>query len=558
MKVMPLNGPAGDTLAERFRRGDPDVCALFGSHPSRAEDWRRRATRLDATAAMRADRTRLAAALRAACARHAYGAAAEPVLRKLERPDCLVVVGGQQAGLFGGPLLVFYKALAVIRAADRAERMLGRPVVPVFWIAGEDHDFAEANATHVLSPDGGVRQIRLEGVAGGRHAVSRTPIPAAAWEDALDRLAHALPDSEHKPSLLAGLQRTVADAPTLTVAFARLLDAWLGGEGLLVMDADDPEIRRLEGAFFRELADRNGELAEALAEGESRVRALGYPPQAETPPDGAHLFVHHEMGRLLLYRRDGSFSDRRGFFRAGRAELAAMAENEPERFSTGALTRPLMQDFLLPVLATVLGPAEIAYWGQLGPAFARFGIGMPVIVPRPSFTFLEPWTESLLGQLGLSPEEAIWRWEERRAAWLEARKEKGWDERFRAVRDGVAALYEPLLAALADAERGLGDLGRKNLGRVMEQIAYLEQKTREAFLRRHEASLRQWDRVRAALCPMGRPQERVLGAIHYLNAYGPSWIGAWSGTEFAVEAGHMLARYEAAVREACQLGSGEK
>jgi bacillithiol biosynthesis cysteine-adding enzyme BshC len=558
MKVMPLNGPAGDALGERFRRGDPDTCALFGSHPSRSDDWRRRAARLDETAAMRADRTRLVSALKTACARHSFGAAAEPALRKLERPDCLVVVGGQQAGLFGGPLLVFYKALAVIRAAARAERMLGRPVVPVFWIAGEDHDFAEANETHVLAPDGAVRQIRLEGVAGGRHAVSRTPVPAAAWENALDRLAHALPDSEHKPSLLAGLRETVADAPTLTVAFARLLDAWLGGEGLLVMDADDPEIRRLEGSFFRELVERNDELAEALAEGERRVRALGYHPQAETPPDGAHLFVHHDMGRLLLYRRGGSFSDRRGFFRAERAELASMAEKEPERFSTGALSRPLMQDFLLPVLATVLGPAEIAYWGQLGPAFSRFGIGMPVIVPRPSFTFLEPWTESLLQQLGLAPEEAIWRWEERRAAWLEAREEKGWDERFRAVREGVAALYEPLLKALAEAERGLGDLGRKNLDRIMEQIAYLEQKTREASLRRHDASLRRWDRVRAALCPMGRPQERVLGTIHFLNGYGPSWIGAWSGTELAAETGRFLARYEAAVREACQLGSSEK
>src|SRR5690606_16580347 len=148
-------------------------------------------------------------------------------------------------------------------------------------------------------------------------------------------------------------------------------------------------------------------------------------------------------------------------------------------------------------------------------AFSRFGIGMPVIVPRPSFTFLEPWTESLLGELGLTPEEAIWQWEERRAAWLEARAEKGWDERFRAVREGVAALYDPLLKDLAAAEPGLGDLGRKNLGRILEQVAYLERRTREAFLRRHEAALRRWDRVRAALCPMGRPQERVLGTIHF-------------------------------------------
>ncbi len=553
MKLISLAGPVQATLAERFRNGDPDVCALFGFHPSREEDWWRRAAFLDDTAARRADRKRLAAAIRAGYARLAAGPAAEAALRKLERPDSLVVVGGQQAGLFGGPLLVLYKALAVVRTAARAERLLNRPVVPVFWIAGEDHDFAEANETHVLAPDGEVRKIRLEGIAAGRHAVSRTPVPEAAWNEAIERLARALPDSTHKPELLRGLRETVADAPTLTVAFARLLARWFGDEGLLLMDADDPGVRRVEGPFFRELIERNEELSVALAAGEARVRALGFEPQVDVTPDGANLFVHHELGRLLLYRRDGRFTDRRGLFRADREDLVRLAEDEPERLSNGVLSRPLMQEYVLPVLATVLGPAEIAYWGLLGPAFERFGMAMPVIVPRPSFTFLDPQTASLLERYSLAPEEAIWHWEERRNAWLAGLGAWRWEERFRRVREGVAALYDPLLEALVAEEPGLRDLGRTNRERILGEIDYLERKAKALFLSRHDAALRQWDRIRAALQPLGRPQERVLGPVHYLNGLGPSWLRAWLDTDIDADGGHRLAWYEQTVREACRL-----
>jgi bacillithiol biosynthesis cysteine-adding enzyme BshC len=404
-----------------------------------------------------------------------------------------------------------------------------------------------------LAPDGEVRKIRLEGIAAGRHAVSRTPVPAAAWEEALDRLARALPDSAHKPALLADLRETVADAPTLTVAFARLLARWFGGEGLLLMDADDPAVRRLEGPFFRALIEQNEELAAALQAGEARVRALGFEPQADVAPDGANLFVHHELGRLLLVRRDGRFADRRGLFRAGREELVRLAETEPERLSNGALSRPLMQEYVLPVLATVLGPAEIAYWGLLGPAFERFGMAMPVIVPRPSFTFLDPQTASLLERFSLTPEEAIWHWEERRNAWLAGLGEWRWHDRFRAVREGFAVLYDPLLEALVAEEPGLRDLGRVNRERIFGQIDYLERKAKALFLSRHDAALRQWDRIRAALLPLGRPQERVLGPVHYLNGCGPSWLRAWLATEIDTVGGHRLVQFEQTVREACQV-----
>ncbi|WP_027091085.1 bacillithiol biosynthesis cysteine-adding enzyme BshC [Cohnella thermotolerans] len=541
MNVTPLEGLSSPSLAERYRMGDSDVCGLFGSHPSHSEDWRRRAELLDRTAGSRIDRKRLADALRAFQARLA--APSEAVSRSidtLEREDALIVVGGQQAGLFGGALLVVYKALTVIQTARHAQKLLGRPVVPVFWIAGEDHDFEEANHVHVASLDGQVKRIRVERPEGPRQAVSRTPISADQWAAAVEELSASLPDTEFKPVWLERIRSQVADAPTLTVAFARLLSDWFGSEGLVLLDADDPELRKLEGPFFRRLIERNDELEAALREGENRVRELGFPIQAEAAPGSANLFVHAEAGRTLLFRQDGRFADRKEETVFSREELLRLADENPERLSNNALTRPLMQDYALPVLAAVLGPSEIAYWGVLGPAFARFELSMPLLVPRQSFSYLEPSVAKLLDKYGVTAEDIMLRGDSLKAEWLEGQDEWRLEEKFAEARERFAELYAPILDTVAALQPALAKLGETNRDKILEQMAYLENRAADALAKRHEAALRQWDRMRSSLWPQGKPQERVYGAIHFLNRYGPDWLTSWREVPYDATGGHRL------------------
>jgi len=461
-------------------------------------------------------------------------------LEKLEQEDALVVVGGQQAGLFGGALLIYYKALSVIQAAREAERRLSRPVVPVFWIAGEDHDFDEANNVNVQSPGGEVRRVRIERPDGARLAVSRTPLSAERWAAALQELASQLPDSEFKPQVLDRLQSHVADAPTLSLAFARLLADWFGSQGLLLLDADDPNLRALEGPMFRELIARSDELEVSLKSGESQVLELGFGLQAETAPGSANLFLHHEQGRLLLHKEAGRFTDRRGIVSRSREEMLELAAQRPDLLSTNALTRPLMQDFLLPVLATVLGPAEIAYWAILGPAFREFGMAMPLLLPRQSFTYLEPAVAGLLDKYSLTADQAVENWETLRSEWLGKQDEWNLEEQFRRVKEQFLALYEPVLDTVSQLQPGLSGLASGNRDRILEQISYLESRSADAIAKRHESSLRQWDRIRQSLSPLAKPQERIYGTVHFWNRYGPGWLALWNDVPFEAAGGHRL------------------
>ncbi|MCD9024447.1 bacillithiol biosynthesis cysteine-adding enzyme BshC [Cohnella silvisoli] len=528
------------SLAERYRQGDPEVIELFGLHPSQEEHWARRALLLDETSERRASLEQVALAIRTYQSKLPYYSEAAASLEKLEQSRTLVVVGGQQAGLFGGALLIYYKALSVVQTAREAEKRLGRPVVPVFWIAGEDHDFDEANHVNIQSPKGGIRRIRIERPEGPRLAVSRTPLTTQQWETALQELADQLPDSEFKPALLERLQSHITDCPSLSLAFARLLADWFGREGLLLLDADDPNLRALEGPMFRELIVRNNELETALKAGESQVLSKGFKLQAETNPGSANLFLHHEHGRLLLHKEKDRFIDRRGHVSYSQEQMLELTSNSPDCLSTNALTRPLMQDYLLPVLAAVLGPSELAYWGILGPTFHEFGMSVPLLIPRQSFTYLEPNVTKLLDKYSLSVEEAITDWEQKKSEWLAEQDEWNLEEKFRLAKRQFEELYAPVIDTVSSLQPGLATLAATNRDKILEQITYLESRSLDAIAKQHEASLRQWDRIHQSLSPLDKPQERIYGTVHFWNRYGPEWLVRWLEVPYQATGGQRL------------------
>mgnify|MGYP001237759688 CR=1 FL=1 len=540
MHIASLTERNDKTIAERFRQGSPEATELFGLHPANAEHWRIRAAALDATADRRASIGAIASVIRDYHRKLPAHPEADQSIAKLERGEALVVVGGQQAGLFGGALLIFYKALSVVQTARHAEKLLGRPVVPVFWIAGEDHDFDEANHVNIQASDGSVRRLRIDRPEGPRLAVSRTPISAEEWQASLQELAAQLPDTEFKPELLARLQGYVKDSPTLSLAFARQLADWFGSEGLVLLDADDPALRSLESPMFRELIGRNDDLEQALKLGERRVSERGFPLQAEIADRSANLFLHHEQGRLLLYKDEDKFIDRRGNVAYTREQLLDLTSSAPDQLSTNALSRPIMQDYVLPVLAAVLGPSELAYWGILGPAFEAFQFSMPLLIPRQSFTYVPHTIGKLMDKYELTIEAALHEWADRKAQWLSRQDRWNLEEKFEQARAQFASLYAPIMDTVSSLQPGLAKLAESNRDRILEQMTYLESRSIDAIAKQHEAALRQWDRIQSTLTPLGRPQERVYGTIQYWNRYGSAWLSQWLNVPYEVMGGQRV------------------
>lgn len=519
-------------IAADYAGGKPEAAARFDAASPYAEPeraWGERARRLDAarSAAPAADRGTVAAAVLRYNQKHNNAPAAIRAAERLADPRALVVVGGQQAGLFTGPMLVVYKAMTILRTAQVAEERLGRPVVPLFWIAGEDHDWDEANHTYAVAPNLELRKVAVtHPAAAGRTAVSRTEVSPDAWAEAIDSLAGALQDTEFKPKALNELRRIAETSATLSDAFAKTMSLLFGERGLVLIDSDDAGLRAAEGPMFRELIRRREELSEALASGERAVAAHGYPLQAQSAPDGYNLFVYEGGERKLLFSAEhgAAAADRKGTFSISRDDLLRRSEQQPETLSNNALTRPLMQEFVFPTLATVLGAAEIAYWSTLKEAFALFGFTTPIIVPRQQYTLLEGTVQKQMDKFELSFDDAWRRFEERRDEWLRAQDEARLADQFAAAKQSFADMYAPLVEAASAVNPGLQKLGETNMGKILEQIGFLEAKTLDAMKQRHEAGLRQWERIRMTVAPGGKPQERVVNIFQYVVKYGFDWL----------------------------------
>jgi bacillithiol biosynthesis cysteine-adding enzyme BshC len=551
MNVETHEMPLGQHLTEAYtQRTDPGVADLFGYHPAEDSDWRLRAQWLDGNAAKRAEASQMSEFLLRYNRKFGATELTESRIRELGS-GALSVVGGQQAGLWSGPLMVIHKAVSIIQAARWAEASLNRPVVPVFWIAGEDHDWDEANHTYAVTGTPELRKLSVTRPAKLRTSVSRTRLAAEQWRSALAELETVLPDSEHKPELIVRLRALTDCSDSLTDQFAHILHWLFGGEGLVLLDADDPELRRLESPMFVKMIQENDRLESAYRRAEQRIDKLGYPLQAESSPGSANLFFFREGAndgvtplaagdRVLLYKENGSWTDRKGGLRLSVNDLLDLAETSPERFSNNVLTRPLMQDFVLPVLATVLGPGEISYWAATGEAFGELDMQMPIVVPRMSFTMIDDAVRRSMVSYDLSFEDVRLSFKERREAWLNAQDELSLDHRFEETKRQFAQVYEPLLAMLPSVQPGLGALGKLNQQRVLKEIDYLQQKTKEALGVRFEAGLRRMDRIAVHLWPDGKPQERLLNFSVYWNRYGRNWLDALFAVPYNRSGGHYI------------------
>ena len=350
--------------------GSP-VSSWYRSAP-RSREWQRAATGLSA-----AHRSELAALL----ATQNTDPRTAQSLEQL-RNGANAVVTGQQVGLFGGPAYTPFKAATAIALAKEATAA-GNDHVPIFWLASEDHDFAEINS--VLFP--ARRELRKlsydsappDAVPVGGLVLDEkiTPLVDQAWEllgysDAMEWLAAA-----YKPGR------------TLAQAFQEFYGKVFAAQGLLVLDPAGREAHRLGAPVLAAAIERADELHAALVDRNREIEAAGYHAQVAVGESGSLLFlIDSQTGaRVALKRTMASPTEPNGLWQAGRAryareDLLEILANEPERISPSALLRPVFQDEILPTSAYVGGPAEIAYFAQSAVLYERILGRVTTVLPR--------------------------------------------------------------------------------------------------------------------------------------------------------------------------------
>ncbi len=509
--------PDGSDLVRAYLAGEPAAVRLYGGHFSDPATYLARAEALD----RRFDRARRDAAVPAL--RGGGTGGAERLSRWAEEGG-LVVTTGQQAGLFTGPLYTIHKAVTAIRLAGALESLLERPVLPVFWIASEDHDWEEAARASVVDLDNELREIRIPPPDPERAPpLHRIPL-GRAGPAAVEEIAGLLPETEFTPDLLALLRQTLEPDATLPSAMGRVLEALLGPHGLFVTDAHHPAVKVASREVLRREVEEAEEREEALRARARRLEREGHPLQVPVLEDALNLFVEGPAGRERLFRDGDGFRLRRSQSRMERSELLRRIEEEPATVSPNVLLRPVAESAAFPVAAYVGGPGEIAYFAELEPVFGAHGMEPPPVHPRRSFTLVEGKVAKVLEKFGLSPAEL--QAPPHEIAGRLAREEvpdevrRALGELRGAIGEGSGRLLEAV-RTLDPTLKGPVDGARNTAFQALDEV---EAKIVQAVKREDRIAASQVEKARVHLFPGGRPQERVLNVFYYLARYGPDLV----------------------------------
>lgn len=424
----------------------------------------------------------------------------------------LAVVTGQQPGLLGGPLLTFHKAAGAIALAQRLDGLAGYRVVPVFWLASEDHDLDEANRAAVIDRHGQASSLRMD-LAGEGRSLMDVPVPPAASEALAHALAAALPDTERGRAAAAlGALRAGEDFAT---GAARALAAVFGDAGLVILEP--PVLAPWVGETYAWLLDHAEAIRDAVARRGADLRVADLPaPLDPQPADATPLFLRPEEGarRLRVGVEGTRVSLRDEASELDRAGLRGLLRAEPRRASGNVIGRVFVQNRHLPVVAYVAGPTEIAYWAQLRAAHEAVDQFFPLALPRPEATWVDAKVTALLEGFDTSPADVL-----AAPATAPDATDPALEADLADVRRHLASVPEAAARLTARGGRG-GAAIQRALERVLQAWSKAEPSVRAGFEADVGVGRARWVRALNVLRPHDKPQERLLSPLSWAARYG--------------------------------------
>ena len=443
-------------------------------------------------------------------------AASRAAAARLRDAGAVAVVTGQQAGLFGGPLYTLLKALTAMRLARRLADEQRTTVVPIFWVDAEDHDLDEISGCHVLDRELSPVTVSLDVQAPPGTSAAAVELDGSI-RNTLDALCAALPPTEFTAEVTEALAAAYAPGTRLVEAFARWLDRQLGPHGLVVYDASDPAAKPFARSLFKREIGSPGRTAKLAAEAGAELESIGYHAQASPAPGSVALF-RLDGTRQTIRSFDGAFST--GGRTLDAATLLADAETDPARFSPNVLLRPVVQDTLLPTVAYVAGPNELAYLGQLRRVYASFDVPMPVIYPRASATIVDAATVRFLNRYNVDFAELQPRDDGALNRLLALQIPESVEQAIGVAEQSVAEHLDTIADAVPTLDPTLAGAVASARGRMERELRNLRAKVVSAAKRQDSTLRRQFERARAQSFPAGVPQERSIAGVYFLNRYG--------------------------------------
>ncbi|GAB3539349.1 bacillithiol biosynthesis cysteine-adding enzyme BshC [Spirosoma fluminis] len=419
-----------------------------------------------------------------------------PDFSVLLHPNTFTVTTGHQLNIFTGPLYIVYKLITTIKLARQLkEAYPDYTFIPVYWMATEDHDFAEINHFSLF----------------GRNYAWQTEQRGAVGRmnpQELKSLFNQIPEK------LTLFEEAYLKQQTLAEAVRYYVHELFGAEGLICLDADDAALKRVFSPVMRDelVSQHSGQLVQEQTE---LLANMGY--KTVIAPRDINLFYLDDQLRERIERQeDGTYKVIHTKIRFSEPELLALLDEHPERFSPNVVLRPLYQETILPNLAYIGGPSEVPYWLQLKKVFDHFQTPFPMLMPRNFAMYVPNVCAKRIRKLGLTPEELFKDTLTLKHEYVDThtRHSLKFDKENKTVNQALdailhkAQMVDPTLekAVLAETKR------------FANAVVRLEKKLRRAEERNQETGLRQLLTVKNELFPNGGLQERSENFLtFYLN-----------------------------------------
>lgn len=516
---------------------DPKVSDLYPLNFNRSEDFKYRIQWLDNRKSWIAS-DQVAAVLKNYNQSLGCGPLTQENIEAL-RGGALAVVTGQQAGVFTGALYTVYKAITAIKLAKKLSKEYDRKVIPVFWIASEDHDFQEI---HLLKhfANGKVNTYSIDKKASDaiekyipehtrqdqiKASIGHLKVTKEVYQTVETLLNEAAQDEIQ--NLEALLKSTLLENDTLSNWFGKLMMKLFNEHGLVFVDPMLTELRDLEVDMFERTLAANEVIIEALESQKEKVKALGFKPSLEFDSTGLNLFYYLNGERLPLKKTDGNWTVQHPIETVvfSESELIDAMRSEPNRFSTNVVLRPIVQDMLFNTIAYIGGPGEIAYYSQLAQVYPKFDLEMPIIYPRENFTVITEELSEKMSDLNVDTEAfLICGVEAVRDKVLDLKDDIRIDDTFNQYIKSVSEGYDQLVSEIGKISPEIHGFTEKNKNMILNQVAYLQEKAHRFHRRNHKDLLKSLNDVELQIVPEGGLQERTLSVLQYYGKQGDSFI----------------------------------
>ncbi|ASK63591.1 bacillithiol biosynthesis cysteine-adding enzyme BshC [Virgibacillus phasianinus] len=538
MRIQPINIQTQNKLIQDYRNEQETVMQHFDYNPFESGVFQKRAKDLQNK---NVNREQLTEVLHKLNTKWNAPLSTLGNIERLKQDDSLVVIAGQQAGLLTGPMYTINKLISVIQLARQQEEQLGVPVIPVFWIAGEDHDFDEINHIY-LQDNSKMKKHKLLQRIVGKKAVSDIAVDDDQASEWIDTLFMELGETSRTNDLYHSLKTYLANSETYIDFFAQIIFRLFAEEGLVLIDSNDAKVRKLESSYFIDLIERQSKTTDSIHDAFLEITKLNYSLSIESDPNDANLFYQNGEERVLLIRNDdGYWVGKHNEIKFTTEEMLSIAKNEPELLSNNVMTRPLMQEMVFPSLAFIGGPGEISYWSVLKGAFHVNNLKMPPVIPRLSFTFMERNVEKLLHKYDIPVEYAVNTGIlDCKQNWLESKTDPPVVQLSSQLKQTIDEAHKPLRELAQSIRSDIGDLADKNLTYLLRDVAFLEKRMIKSIEEKYEMEIYEFDTMQLAMRPNGGLQERIWNPLPWINQYGIEFIKELTDESCSYEHDHYI------------------